>query len=301
MKKEVLPISRSSSSSFPKWLRRTLPQGGGCFQTGAILEKYETDTVCEQAKCPNRLSCYGNKTATFLALGKACTRSCGFCDIDFAKNPLPIRTDEPSRIALSVRDLGLKHVVITMVARDDLEDGGADALVKVVLEVRRVNPGVSVELLTSDFSGNIPALSHLLSVKPEIFNHNLETVQRLSPRIRHKASYRTSLLILQQAKKAKRALFVKSGLMLGLGEDSSEVEEALRHLRHVGVDLLTLGQYLQASPKKLRVKQFIPPEKFAAYKAYALSLGFLHVHAAPFVRSSLNAREVYQEIAPKMR
>lgn len=290
-------IDPPKKGRFPKWLHRSLPKGGTFFETSKILEKYQMNTVCEEAKCPNRFSCYGKKTATFLALGKSCTRSCAFCDIDFAKNPAPIRDDEPYRIAQSVKELGLRHVVITMVARDDLADGGARALVKIVQEVRKAEPGVTIELLTSDFSGNREALLEVLRVKPEIFNHNIETVARLSPKIRHKASYRRSLELLEEAKNAHLATFVKSGLMVGLGEEKEEVYGALRDLKQVGVDLVTIGQYLQASKKKIRVKEFVPPSTFDAYKEYADRLGFLHVYSAPFVRSSLNAEKVHALIS----
>lgn len=274
---------------FPSWLHRKLPRGGDTFKTGAILEKYNLNTVCEEAKCPNRLECYSKKTATFLALGKECTRNCGFCDIDFTKTPKAPEADEPERIAHSVRDLGLRHVVITMVARDDLADKGASQIAKIIRTVREINPGVTIEVLTSDFSGDLKALDIVLTEKPEIFNHNIETVRALSPRVRHKAEYDRTLSILRHAKNSGQVFYVKSGIMVGLGESIAEVEETLRDLKMAGCDVVTIGQYLQASRAKLRVKSFVAPEQFKKFEEYGLMLGLKHVYSGPFVRSSYNA------------
>jgi lipoic acid synthetase len=283
------PEAEESKGRFPSWLHRRLPPGGEIFQTNAILEKHRLNTVCEEAKCPNRLECYTKKTATFLALGKECTRNCGFCDIDFSKTPKAPEADEPDRIAASVQDLGLKHVVITMVARDDLPDQGAAHIAAIIRKIRLLNPTVSIEVLTSDFSGDVKPLYIVLDEKPDIFNHNLETVRSLSPRVRHKAEYDRSLKVLQNAKQSQKPYFVKSGLMLGLGETIEEVKEAIRDLHKVGCDIITLGQYLQASRTKLRVKEFIHPDLFKAYEEYGLSLGIPHMYCGPFVRSSYNA------------
>ncbi len=279
-------------SKFPSWLHRKLPRGGELFKTGHVLQKYRLNTVCEEARCPNRLECYAKQTATFLALGKECSRSCGFCDIDFSKTPKAPETDEPERIAFSVRDLRLEHVVITMVARDDLSDGGAQHLCKILSETRKINPHVTLEVLTSDFAGNFAALDLVLEEQPEIFNHNLETVQRLTPRVRHKATYDRTLGILSHAKKSGKIQFIKSGIMLGLGEEEEEVKESLRDLAQVGCDIVTIGHYLQPNRRKLLVKAFIPPEKFQAYAAYGEELGIRHVYAGPLVRSSYNAHEI---------
>lgn len=273
----------------PPWLRRTLPKGGELSRTGALLEKHGLNTVCEEAKCPNRLECYTKKTATFLALGKECTRNCGFCDIDFSKEPKAPDSTEPKRIALSVKELGLKHAVVTMVARDDLPDQGASHIAKIVEEIRRINPESTVELLTSDFSGNLLALDLVLSVKPEVFNHNIETVRALSPRVRHKAQYDRTLSVLRHAKLSGKAKFIKSGMMLGLGEAPEEVQATLTDLKEVGCDIVTMGQYLQASQRKLRVKEYVHPDQFKAYETYGLSLGIKHMYCGPFVRSSYNA------------
>ena len=283
------PEEETARGRFPSWLHRKLPIGGQIFKTNGILEKYRLNTVCEEAKCPNRLECYTKKTATFLALGKECTRNCGFCDIDFSKTPKAPEADEPERIAYSVKELGLKHAVITMVARDDLPDQGASHIAAIVHAIRAVNPHTAIELLTSDFSGNFHALDLVLETKPEIFNHNIETVRSLSPRIRHKAQYDRTLAVLRHAKDSKTSLLVKSGIMVGLGESPAEVEETIQDLFQAGCDIITIGQYLQASRLKLRVKEFIPPDQFKAYEEFGLKLGVKHMYCGPFVRSSYNA------------
>lgn len=281
---EEKPLGR-----FPSWLHMKLPKGKEIFHTNAIVKKHGLNTVCEEAKCPNRLECYTKKTATFLALGKQCTRNCGFCDIDFSKTPKQPEADEPIRIAKSVQELGLRHVVITMVARDDLEDKGAMHIAKIIQEVRRVNEGVTIEVLTSDFSGDFDALETVLEQKPEIFNHNIETVRALSPRVRHKAQYDRTLSVLKHAKNSPNPPLIKSGLMVGLGETPDQVKETISDLKQAGCDIITLGQYLQASRIKLRVKDFVHPDQFKAYETYGLSIGVKHVYAGPFVRSSYNA------------
>lgn len=277
---------------FPSWLHRKIPRGGMLFQTGSILKKYRLNTVCEEAKCPNRMHCYSNKTATFLALGSACTRSCGFCDIDFTKQPLPPERDEPERIAASVQELGLKHVVITMVARDDLPDGGAAHMGSIILAIREKNRGCTIEVLTSDFNGNFEALAGVLKYHPEVFNHNIETVRSLTPRVRHKASYDRTLEVLRYASCSGDAQFIKSGLMVGLGEKEEEVFETLRDLKGAGCQIVTIGHYLQANRKKLLVKSFVTPEQFKRYEEYGYSIGIVQMYSGPFVRSSFNAHEV---------
>lgn len=285
--------SAVKSGRFPSWLHRKLSKGGSFFQTDGILRKYRLNTVCEEARCPNRSECYSKKTATFLALGKECTRSCGFCDIDFSKKPKAPEADEPMRIAASVKELGLKHVVITMVARDDLSDGGATHIAHIIKEIRRTSPDVSIEVLTSDFSGNTEALDLVLGEIPDVFNHNIETVKRLSPRVRHKATYERTLSVLSYVKNKKKPhLFVKSGLMVGLGETETEVQETIRDLYEAGCDIITIGHYLQAGPRNLLVKAFISPEQFKAYELFGYQLGIKQMYCGPFVRSSYNAHEV---------
>lgn len=277
---------------FPSWLHRQIPRGGNLFKTDAIVKKYNLNTVCEEAKCPNRLHCYSHKTATFLALGKACTRNCGFCDIDFTKQPASPEHDEPDRIAFSVQELGLKHVVITMVARDDLPDGGAAHMAEIIRSVRAKNLGCTIEVLTSDFNGNLPALDLVLDEHPEVFNHNIETVRAMTPRVRHKATYDRTLSVLRYAKNSGKASFVKSGLMVGLGETEDQVLETLQDLKNAGCDIVTIGHYLQADRRKLTVKSFITPELFKRYEEYGYSLGIQQMYSGPFVRSSFNAGEV---------
>jgi len=293
-KLNVLPPNPEEAprGRFPSWLHRKLPQGDAIFQTNDIVKKYRVNTVCEEAKCPNRLECYTKKTATFLALGKECTRNCSFCDIDFAKKPKAPEVDEPERIALSVKELGLRHTVITMVARDDLPDFGASPMARIIREVRRVNPGVTVEVLTSDFSGDLNALDLVLAEQPEIFNHNIETVRALSPRVRHKAEYDRTLAVLRHAKNSGKTRFVKSGIMVGFGESEEQVQETIRDLHDAGCDIITIGQYLQASRSKSIVKQFITPEQFKRYETFGLGIGVPHMYSGPFVRSSYNAASI---------
>lgn len=293
-KLNILPENpeEKPSGRFPSWLHRKIPKGGTLFQTNAILEKYNLNTVCEEAKCPNRLECYSKKTATFLALGKACTRACGFCDIDFTKQPKAPEEDEPERIAYSVRDLGLKHVVITMVARDDLANGGAEHIAEIIRKTREVNTDCTVEVLTSDFSGNFNAIDIVLAEKPEIFNHNIETVRELTPRVRHRATYDRTLSVLSHAKKSEKTEFVKSGIMVGLGETQEQVKETIRDLHAAGCGIITIGHYLQPNRQKLIVKSFVTPEQFKSYEEYGTSIGVKQMYCGPFVRSSYNAGEV---------
>ena len=289
---ESYPSEMPARGRFPSWLHRNLPKGEGLFKTSAILSKYRLNTVCEEAKCPNRFECYSNKTATFLALGKACTRNCGFCDIDFAKMPKAPESDEPLRIAGSVKELGLQHVVITMVAREDLPDGGAEHIAAIIRTVRKECHGVSIEVLTSDFSGDHSSLDIVLKEKPDVFNHNIETVRELTPRVRHKATYDRTLTVLNYAHRSKLAGHIKSGMMVGLGESPVQVKETIFDLHRVGCDIITIGQYLQPGSKKLLVKEFVPPAQFEQYEEYGYSIGVKQMYCGPFVRSSYNAHEV---------
>jgi lipoic acid synthetase len=286
---------------FPSWLPRKLPKGSDLFQPHGVIEGNRLHTVCEEARCPNLLECWSKKTATFLAMGKECTRSCGFCSIQFNKIPTALDKEEPKRIAESVKQLGLKHAVITMVARDDLPDGGAKHLADIIQEIRNQIPSTTIEVLTSDFAGNLEALSLLLEAKPEIFNHNMETVRRLSPKVRHKATYERSLAILSHAKSHGHPnMLVKSGLMLGLGENKEEVYDALADLLNVQCDIVTLGQYLQSNSKKLLVKAFVTPEDFKEYERHGHALGIKYMYCGPFVRSSYNANLVIQHVTSKL-
>ncbi|MCB1181647.1 MAG: lipoyl synthase [Chlamydiia bacterium] len=293
------PTKAVGLGRFPSWLHRKLPRGKNLSKTHEILSTHRLPTVCEEAKCPNLLECYSKKTATFLALGSSCTRACGFCEINFSKFPPPPQNNEPSRLATSVRELDLKHVVITMVARDDLEDGGAFHIKTIIEEVRRQNEGVTIEVLSSDFSGNKKAVETLIEASPEIFNHNIETVRSLTPRVRHKATYDRTLSVLTQVASSKRDILVKSGLMVGLGESDAEIKQTMQDLAQVPCNIITLGQYLQPGPHKLRVKRFVSPKEFENYATFGRSLGIKEVYAGPFVRSSYNAKELFEKMAFK--
>ena len=273
----------------PEWLRLDLPRSPVFGKTKNLLDGLKLHTVCESAKCPNHWECWGRGTATFMIAGDRCTRACKFCAVDTAK-PLPLEKDEPARVAEATKRLGLKHVVITAVARDDVNDGGADHFHKTILAVREMCPGIVIEILVPDFNSKDEAISHVLAAQPEIFNHNLETVRRLTPSVRSRAMYDRSLEVLHKAKSTSPVpLYTKSGLMLGLGERDDELKTAMTDLRQADCDILTLGQYLQPSPSHLPVKEFITPESFKKYGEMARSLGFLHVASGPMVRSSYHA------------
>jgi lipoic acid synthetase len=276
----------------PAWLRTSLPTGDGFAQTRALLEELKLHTVCQSAGCPNHWECWSKGTATFMIGGDRCTRACGFCAVTTAK-PFALEADEPARVAEATRRLRLRHVVITAVARDDLPDGGADHFRRTIHAVRLLSPGTVIEVLTPDFNEHEAAIDSVLAAAPHIFNHNLETVRRLTPAVRSRATYDRSLNVLQQVKtKAGTTIYTKSGLMLGLGETEEELVTALADLRRVGCDLLTLGQYLQPTRRHLPVTEFIKPERFADYGRRARTMGFLHVASAPMVRSSYHADEV---------
>jgi lipoic acid synthetase len=275
----------------PEWLRIKLPTADTFSRTRSLLDELKLHTVCESAKCPNHWECWSKGTATFMIAGDRCTRACHFCAISTAK-PLPLEADEPQRVAEATRRMGLKHVVITAVARDDMADGGADHFRKTIEAVRNLSPGIVIEVLTPDFLDNDAAIELVLNAKPHIFNHNLETVRRLTPSVRHRATYDRSLSVLKKVK-AKRgdAIYTKSGMMLGLGEQESEVVAAMEDLRAARCDILTLGQYLQPTLKHLPVAEFVTPEKFAELGERASAMGFVHVASGPMVRSSYHADE----------
>lgn len=286
---------------FPSWLHRKIPSGGKIAETNQILSSLGLNTVCEEAKCPNRMECYSHNTATFLALGKACTRACGFCDIDFTKTPKAPDEQEPKKIAEACLKLGLQHVVITMVARDDLKDQGSSHIALIIEEIRKLNPLLTTEVLVSDFMGDQEAIMNVIKAKPGIYNHNLETVKRLTPKVRHKATYERSLEVLRFVKAIDPQIPIKSGMMLGLGETQEEVFEAIDDLKAVGLDILTLGQYLQASRLKLPVKAFISPQEFKVFEEYAKAKGIKEVYAGPFVRSSYHAFDVKKSFEEKQK
>jgi len=282
----------TSRPRLPEWLRIKLPTSDRFAQTRNLLGELKLHTVCESAKCPNHWECWEKGTATFMIAGDRCTRACGFCAVATAK-PLALEADEPLRVAEATRRMKLKHVVITAVARDDLKDGGAEHFRQTINEVRRLNPGTVIEVLVPDFQEDATAVDAVLSANPQIFNHNLETVRRLTPSVRHRATYDRSLAVLKMVKDRRgNTIHTKSGMMLGLGEQEEEVLTALRDLRAAGCDILTLGQYLQPSTKLLPVVEFVAPEKFAMFKQVAEAMGFVHVASGPMVRSSYHADEV---------
>lgn len=275
----------------PRWLKRNVPLGNANHFTARLLEELRLETVCDNAKCPNRMECYSQKTATFMVLGNVCTRPCGFCAVDKGRTQT-VEADEPQRLAEASRRLGLRHVVITSVTRDDLPDGGAEHFYRCVLAVRE-KTGAAVEVLTPDFLGKPGAIERVVASAPEVFNHNTETVPRLYRRVRgRKSDYRWTLELLARVKRLNPAIKTKSGLMLGLGETRGELFDVLADLREAGCDLLTLGQYLQPSPEHLPVERYVPPEEFDELGRQARWLGFQQVASGPFVRSSYHARDM---------
>jgi lipoic acid synthetase len=292
---EILPKPRPR---LPEWLRIKLPTSDTFARTRGLLDELKLHTVCESAKCPNHWECWSKGTATFMIAGDRCTRACGFCAVATAK-PFALETDEPVRVAEAAQRMGLRHVVITAVARDDLPDGGADHFRRTIEAVRALSPGIVIEVLTPDFNDRDESIDAVLLAGPHIFNHNLETVRRLTPSVRHRATYDRSLRVLGKVKaRGGDSIYTKSGLMLGLGETEEEVFEALEDLRDSGCDLLTLGQYLQPTLKHLPVVEFVPPAKFAAHKNVAKQMGFTHVASGPMVRSSYHADEFTPPVPP---
>lgn len=273
----------------PPWLKRPLP-APGMFFTSQVIEDLRLETVCESAKCPNRTECWSQRTATLMILGNVCTRPCGFCSVPKGKTE-PLQADEPARVAEAAVRLGLAHVVITSVTRDDLADGGADHFFQCVRAVR-ARSAAAVEVLTPDFLGNTEAIDRVIEAGPDVFNHNVETVPRLYHRVRRNAVYQRSLDLLARIKDRAPHIPTKSGLMLGLGETPEEILSVCADLRSVGCQMLTIGQYLQPSPHHLPVERYVPPEEFEGLGALVRKLGFKLVASGPFVRSSYHAGEM---------
>jgi len=277
--------------TLPRWLKRNVPAGGAGRFTARLIERLGLQTVCDHAKCPNRMECYAAKTATFMILGGICTRACRFCVVDTGR-PTPVDADEPRRVAEAAAQLGLRHVVVTCVARDDLPDGGAEHFYRTVVEVRNAT-GATVEVLPSDFAGNAAAVDRLVEAAPDVYNHNTETVPRLYRAVRGpRCDYRWTLEIFRRIRNRNPAMKLKTGMMLGLGETIEEVLDTLADLHDAGCRMLTLGQYLQPSPRQLPVVRYVEPDEFDRLGVAARRMGFSRVAAGPFVRSSYHAREM---------
>jgi len=279
----------------PPWIKVRLPSNPVFFSTKALIADLRLHTVCESAQCPNRWECWSQGTATMMIAGERCTRACGFCAVSTAK-PFPLEEDEPERVAEAVRRLKLKHVVITAVARDDLKDGGAEHFARTIRTIREMDSSIVIEVLVPDFHAQDWCIQVVLEAGPEIFNHNLETVERLTPFVRWRAKYRTSLQVLRRAKELSsgtREIVTKSGVMLGLGETEPELFQTMDDLREVGCQVLTLGQYLRPTPAHLPVVSYITPEQFDFYGEIARGKGFAHVASGPLVRSSYHAADFH--------
>lgn len=276
----------------PEWIKIKSQDKEKIDEVTALLRRLSLHTVCEEAACPNLMECFCNKTATFMILGKNCTRNCTFCNVE--KNiPQCVDEQEPYNIAKAVKELGLKHVVITSVTRDDLPDGGADQFYKVIKHIKAESTNVVIEVLIPDFQGNEDSIAHVVEANPEIINHNIETVPSLYPEVRPQAIYERSLRVLRKVKEISHHIYTKSGIMLGLGEKKEEVEAVLRDLRSICCDFVTLGQYLAPSKKHHPVVEYIHPDVFKDYEELCYSLGFKHVASGPLVRSSYHANKAF--------
>ena len=276
----------------PDWMKVKIQNPKNLNHVNALIQSLNLNTVCHGANCPNRLECFSKKTATFMILGSVCSRHCRFCNIE-SGTLFPPDINEPYRVAEAVKTLGLKHAVITSVTRDDLSDGGASMFAATIKAIKSVSPETVVEVLIPDFQGDFEALKCVMDAKPEIINHNVETVQRLYESIRPEADYQQSLELLKRIKAYNPSIFSKSGFMLGLGESEPEVNQLIRDLKDTGVDILTIGQYLPPSDLHAPLVAYIHPDQFDAYGAYAKSVGIANVASSPLVRSSYNAEQVY--------
>lgn len=274
----------------PEWIKVRLPNNPVFFSTKALISDLKLHTVCESAQCPNRWECWSSGTATFMIAGDRCTRACGFCAVTTAK-PFALEVDEPQRVAEAIKRMRLKHVVITAVARDDMKDGGAKHFAETIEAARAAMPELVIEVLTPDFHAKEDCLQIIAAARPHIFNHNLETVERLTPLVRSRAKYRVSLQVLRRMKEISPEIVTKSGLMLGLGEKEEELFQAMDDLREAGVQVLTLGQYLRPSPQHLPVVEYVHPDSFELYKRIAYEKGFEFVASGPLVRSSYHAAD----------
>lgn len=277
----------------PNWLKKKIRIDEKQTNVSELLDNLHLNTVCQSAVCPNIAECFAKGTATFMILGNICTRNCRFCAISSGE-PLPLDENEPKRIARAVKELKLKHVVITSVTRDDLPDGGADHFAQTINEVRKEVPSTTIEVLTPDFKGDESALSKVVLSKPSVFNHNVETVPRLYHQVRPMADYQRSLFVLSKAKEIDSSLCTKSGIMIGLGEKRQEISAVMKDLFNVGCSILTVGQYLSPSSAHIKVEEYIHPDVFKEIELEAKEIGFKYVASAPFVRSSFNAELAYR-------
>jgi lipoyl synthase len=276
----------------PEWIKVRLPSSPVFFSTKSLISDLRLHTVCESAQCPNRWECWSQGTATFMIAGERCTRACGFCAVSTAK-PFALEADEPARVAAAIGRMKLKHVVVTAVARDDLADGGANHFAETIRAIRELDPEIVIEVLTPDFNGKENSLRLVLGARPDIFNHNLETVERLTPSVRSRAKYRLSLDVLRKAKALDPGVVTKSGIMLGLGESETELFQAMDDLREVDVQVLTLGQYLRPTPAHLPVLEYIRPEAFDFYRQVGEQKGFEYIASGPLVRSPYHAADYH--------
>jgi len=283
-----------SSTLLPSWLRVYYPSGENYWKTRKILFSRGLNTVCQSAICPNISECWNKQTVTFMILGDVCTRSCLFCGVN---SGLPKEADlnEPKRIADAVSELGLKHAVVTCVTRDDLTDGGASVFVEVIEEISRKSPGTSIEVLISDFKGDMNALGKVVAAKPDVIGHNIDVVRNRFREVKGKGGYDLSLNILKKIKELDPSIKTKSGFMVGLGENIAEIMETIRDIKEAGVDFLTIGQYLQPTKKCLKVEKYYSPDEFNRFKEFSLQLGFSHVESGPLVRSSYHAADALKK------
>jgi lipoic acid synthetase len=278
----------------PDWLAKPLPHGKCVGEVGRVLSRFKLHTVCQSALCPNLGECFARRTATFMIMGDICTRNCRFCAVEKGK-PRPLEPDEPARVGGAARDLELHHVVVTSVTRDDLPDGGAEHFAQTIAAIREADPNMTVEVLIPDFAGSRDAVEAVARARPDIINHNVETVPRLYERVRPRADYQRSLEVLELVKELNGGTFTKSGMMLGLGETEEEILAVMRDLRQVGCDFLTLGQYLSPSEEHLPVSRYLPPVEFQELAAKGKRLGFRGIASGPFVRSSYRAGELFEQ------
>lgn len=274
----------------PEWLKIKFQFGDSTKKINALKRSLGLNTVCDEANCPNRLECHNKGTATFMILGSVCTRNCRFCNVKTGKAQC-VDKEEPLHVAQAVKELGLKHAVITSVTRDDLEDGGASQFAEVIREIRKLTPNTTIEVLIPDLKGNWEALKVILDEKPEILNHNIETISGLYKKVRPEAIYTRSLELLRKVKEIDKSILTKSGFMVGLGEKEEEVIELLKDLRKYQCDIVTIGQYLQPSKAHIELAEYVHPEVFKKYKKIGLDMGFKHIASSPLVRSSYNAAE----------